>query len=228
MFLSIVIPVFNGAQFLDAAIESIYSQTFLHFDFEIILVDDGSTDASWNVCKRLKETHHEITLLKHPKNIGVAAARNAGVHASRGEFLAMLDQDDTWQTHKLEKQFNVFNTDHGAELVLGMQEFILIGNDCFPRWFKPAWADTPQPGFVFGCMLTRRSLFLKVGLLNETLRYGSDDVEWFGRAKSMGIREALVPEVVLTRKIHGSNTSSQTKPFNAELLQVIRRKIATQ
>jgi glycosyltransferase involved in cell wall biosynthesis len=227
MFLSIVIPVFNGAQFLDAAIESIYSQTYLPNEFEIILVDDGSTDASWNVCKRLKETHHEITLLKHPENLGVAAARNAGVHASRGEFLAMLDQDDTWSPRKLKSQFDVLNAANGVELVLGMQEFNLVGNDCFPKWFKPAWADTPQPGFVFGCMLTRRSLFLKVGLLNETLRYGSDDVDWFGRARSMGIHEVLLPEVVLTRKIHGSNTSSQTKPFNAELLQVIRRKIAT-
>ncbi|WP_296970624.1 glycosyltransferase family A protein [Polynucleobacter sp.] len=227
MLLSIVIPVFNGAPFLEAAVESIYAQSYLPESFEIILVDDGSTDSSWDICQQLKASYDEIVLLQNSTNLGVAAARNLGIKRSRGEFLAMLDQDDTWLPEKLERQFAAFKLDTELELVLGMQEFNLVGADKFPKWFKPSWADEPQPGYVFGCMLTRKSTFLKLGLLDEGLKYGSDDVDWFGRAKSMGIKEALLPEVSLSRKIHGSNASSQTQPFNAELLMVIRRKIAS-
>lgn len=228
MILSVVIPVFNGARFLEAAVKSIYAQSYLPVNFEILLVDDGSTDASWDICQRLQEAHPEIILLAHPNNLGIAAARNLGVKTSCGEYLAMLDQDDTWLPDKLRQQFAAIKSDTELELVLGMQAFNLVGTDNFPKWFKSAWADAPQPGYVFGCMLTRKSTFLKVGLLDEGLKYGSDDVDWFGRAKSMGIKEALLPKVLLSRKIHGSNTSSQTQPFNAELLQVIRRKIASQ
>ena len=225
MQLSVVIPVYNGAPFVELAVKSIYDQTLLPEDFEIILVEDGSSDNSYEVCQCLTAQHPEIKMLSHEVNKGVAAARNLGIQIAGGDYLAMLDQDDTWHPNKLERQFQVFQDDPSVELVLGLQEFHLVGTDNFPRWFKPAWADAPQPGYVFGCMLTLKSTFLRVGLLDESLRYGSDDVDWFGRAKSLGVREALLPEALLMRKIHGSNTSSQTKPFNAELLQVIRRKI---
>lgn len=226
MLLSIVIPVFNGAPFLEAAVESIYAQSYLPESFEIILIDDGSADESWDLCQRLQEAHPEIILLRHTQNQGVAAARNLGVKSSQGEYLAMLDQDDTWQPKKLECQFGVLKANPDLDFVLGMQEFNLIGTDHFPKWFKPAWAEAPQPGYVFACMLIRKSTFLEVGLLDEELRYGGDDVDWFCRAKNFGIKEALLPEVILKRKIHGANTSSQTEPANAELLKVIRRKIA--
>lgn len=225
MKLSVVIPVYNGAPFVELAVKSIYDQTFLPEDFEIILVEDGSSDNSYEVCQSLTAQHPEIKMLSHEVNKGVASARNLGIQIAGGDYLAMLDQDDTWHPNKLERQFQVFQDDPSVELVLGLQEFHLVGRDNFPRWFKPAWADAPQPGYVFGCMLALKSTFLRVGLLDESLRYGSDDVDWFGRAKSLGVREVLLPEVLLMRKIHGSNTSSQTKPFNAELLQVIRRKI---
>lgn len=224
--LSIVLPVYNGEHFVVGAVSSIYGQTYLPTSFEIILIDDGSSDRSLEVCQGLAADYKEIRLLHHDVNRGIAATRNLGIKRAQGEFLALLDQDDAWRPEKLAHQFNVLEENTSVEFVLGMQEFHLIGTEQFPRWFKPEWAHAPQPGYVFGCLLIRKESFLKVGLLDEGLLYGSDDVDWFGRAKSLGICEMLLPEVVLDRKIHSSNTSSKTQPFNAELLKVIRRKIA--
>lgn len=225
MQLSVVIPVYNGAQFLEAAVKSIYVQTYLPEDFEIILVDDGSSDHSIQICQRLAAAHPEINLLRHEVNKGVAAARNLGVKSARGEFLAMLDQDDTWTPNKLEWQFKIFQDDPGVDLALGMLEFSLVGIKSFPSWFKPAWADAPQLGYVFGCMLIRRAIFLEVGLLDETLKM-TDDYDWFARVKSSKLREHMLSDVILVRKIHASNASADTKLSNAECLKVIRRKIS--
>lgn len=226
--LSIVIPVYNGAGFVSEAVESIYAQQLLPEEFEVILIDDGSEDNSHDVCLKLAEMHSEIIVMRNNVNQGIAATRNIGIVSARGEFLAMLDQDDTWRSDKLVKQFKVLSDNPNVDLVLGLQEFHLIGTNQFPRWFKPEWAAAPQPGYVFGCMLIRKTTFLNVGLLDEALRYGSDDVDWFGRAKSVGVKELIIADVVLDRKVHQSNTSSKTKPFNAELLKVIRKKIAHQ
>ena len=223
--LSIVVPVYNGSSFIAHAIESIYGQQELPKDFEILLIDDGSQDDSYDICLELAQAHPEICVLRNPVNRGIAASRNLGVMNASGQFLAMLDQDDAWRPDKLVKQYKALIDNPDADLVLGMQEFHLSGTDQFPPWFKPEWADAPQAGYVFGCILIRKSIFLNVGLLDETLRYGSDDVDWFGRAKSMGLNEIVIADVVLDRRIHLSNTSSQTKSFNAELLKVIRRKI---
>ena len=226
--LSIVIPVYNGAEFVSEAVESIYAQEFLPEKFELILIDDDSEDHSYDVCLELAALHSEIIMKRNDVNRGIAATRNIGVVSARGEFLSMLDQDDTWRSDKLIKQFKVLSDNPSVDLVLGMQEFHLTGTNQFPRWFKPEWADAPQAGYVFGCMLIRKSTFLRVGLLDQALRHGSDDVDWFGRTKSMGLSENVIADVVLDRKIHSSNTSSKTKAFNAELLTVIRRKIAHQ
>lgn len=226
--LSIVIPVYNGAGFVSEAVESIYAQQLLPEEFEVILIDDGSEDNSHDVCLKLAAMHSEIIVMRNDVNRGIAATRNIGVVRARGEFLAMLDQDDTWRSDKLAKQFKVLSENPSVDLVLGMQEFHLTEINRFPRWFKPEWANAPQAGYVFGCMLVKKSTFLNVGLLDDALRYGSDDVDWFGRAKSMGVKDMVIADVVLDRKIHQSNTSSKTKPFNAELLKVIRRKIAHQ
>lgn len=226
--LSIIIPVHNGAQFISQAINSVYGQDELPERFEIILIDDGSQDNSYDVCLELAALHPEILLMRNKENLGIAATRNLGVMHARGEYLAMLDQDDTWRPDKLVKQFKVMSDNPKVDIVLGMQEFHLTGIDQFPRWFKPEWADAPQAGYVFGCILIKKSTFLRVGFLDQALRHGSDDVDWFGRAKSMGLSENVIADVILDRKIHTSNTSSQTKAFNTELLKVIRRKIALQ
>lgn len=91
---SVVIPVYNVEKYLERCVESVMHQTYNNI--EVILVNDGSTDGSLNVCKRLQEKYPQITIVDK-KNGGLSSARNAGIAASHGEYIAFLDSDD-WVT----------------------------------------------------------------------------------------------------------------------------------
>src|SRR4051812_5809700 len=101
---SVVIPAYNYGRFLGAAIESVLGQS--HAASEIIIVDGGSTDDTPEVAKGFSE----VTYIRQ-ENLGVCAARNRGVEASGGEYIAFLDADDTWEPSKLKKQLAMFTTD---------------------------------------------------------------------------------------------------------------------
>lgn len=96
--ISVVIPTFNRAHCVGNAIESVFAQTFK--DFEIIVIDDGSSDGTIEVLKKFGD---KISVFRQ-KNRGVAAARNAGIRAARGKWIAFLDSDDRWYPGKLEWQ----------------------------------------------------------------------------------------------------------------------------
>ena len=95
---SVIIPVYNGAKFIDKAIESVFSQSLA--DWELIIVDDGSRDETPQVLEKYRG-HEKIRILSQ-ENQGVSAARNHGVQASKGEYIAFLDADDLWHNNHLE------------------------------------------------------------------------------------------------------------------------------
>lgn len=101
MRFSVVIPLFNKAPYVKKALESVFSQTFR--DFELIVVDDGSTDDSLGVAKTILEGSGIDYQLIHQENAGVSTARNNGVAASRGDFICFLDADDWWASTFLER-----------------------------------------------------------------------------------------------------------------------------
>ena len=109
---SVIIPAFNAARYIGEALESVFAQT-LPAD-EVIVIDDGSTDDTVS-----EATRFPVKLLSQ-KNRGSAAARNAGVHASRGGLLAFLDADDLWMRDKLKLQRAFLDSQRQSEAVFGM------------------------------------------------------------------------------------------------------------
>jgi len=101
---SVIIPIYNRAHVLARAIQSVLDQTYQ--DFEIIVVDDGSTDNTEEIVKSFNDPR--IRYIRHEENKGAAAARNTGIKAAKGEFIAFQDSDDKWLPEKLEKQMKVF------------------------------------------------------------------------------------------------------------------------
>jgi len=96
---SVVIPFLNGEQFLREAIESVFAQTYSHW--ELLLVDDGSSDASTQIAMRYAQQNGEkVRYLDHDGHLnrGVCASRNLGIRQARGELIALLDVDDVWLT----------------------------------------------------------------------------------------------------------------------------------
>ena len=98
---SVITPCYNGEKFLSETIESVISQSYPHW--EMLIVDDGSTDGSASVAKKYAAMDSRITVMKQ-RNKGSAAARNKGIRHANGQYFALLDSDDLWDPHFLEKQ----------------------------------------------------------------------------------------------------------------------------
>jgi glycosyltransferase involved in cell wall biosynthesis len=107
MLVSIVIPTYNRAQLIERAVHSTLSQTFT--DLEVIIVDDASTDNTRDRINTLKRVDQRINYLWHDSNRGAQAARNTGIAAASGPYVAFLDSDNQWLPQKLERQMALFS-----------------------------------------------------------------------------------------------------------------------
>lgn len=102
MMFSIIMPNFNGEFFLKDAIQSVLNQTLT--DWELIIIDDGSSDSSEKIVESIIEKDDRIKLLKNEKNLGAGLSRNRGIEIAKGRYIAFLDSDDKWVSSKLEAQ----------------------------------------------------------------------------------------------------------------------------
>lgn len=118
---SIIIPVYNVEKYLKQCIDSVLNQTYKNY--EIILIDDGSTDNSPAICDKYKDNDDRITVL-HKKNRGAAAARNSGIRVIKGEYVLFLDSDDFWADNKaLEQIVNILEKEKSDVVCFGYREF---------------------------------------------------------------------------------------------------------
>ena len=122
---SVVIPTYNRAALLPRALESVIAQTFL--DWEIVLVDDGSTDETESVAADYANRLGSRFIHLRQDNAGSSAARNRGIDAARGEFIAFLDSDDEYLPRKLERQIRLFEL--CPELGLVYSDYAFIDSD---------------------------------------------------------------------------------------------------
>ncbi len=99
---SVIIPAYNTAKFISKAVESVLAQSYKNF--ELIVIDDGSTDETVASVQKYQKADKRVKLLQNRKNLGSACARNRGIRAAQGRYIAFLDSDDTWRPDKLKKQ----------------------------------------------------------------------------------------------------------------------------
>jgi glycosyltransferase involved in cell wall biosynthesis len=217
---SVIIPVYNGERYLRAALESVFAQTYR--PFEVIVVDDGSKDNSGIVAQSFPDAHYI-----HQPNQGVAAARNHGIEVARGEFLAFLDQDDLWTPEKLNLQINYLLRHPDLGYTLTHQQFFLDPGATLPAWFRKELLSSAHPGWVLGSMVVRRTAFEQVGNFATDYSAASDG-DWFFRAKAAGISMAVVPELLLLKRIHGANESAHAKEILSELRRVVKSSLDRQ
>jgi teichuronic acid biosynthesis glycosyltransferase TuaG len=114
-------PAYNAEKTIKASVESVLNQTFT--DFELIIIDDCSTDGANAICTVYAEQDKRIRIIKNEKNKGVAFSRNRGINEAQGEWIAFLDSDDLWMPEKLEKQL-AFITETGADISYTSSAFI--------------------------------------------------------------------------------------------------------
>jgi len=185
---SVIVPAYNAERFLAESIESVFAQTYS--PIEIVVINDGSTDGTEAVARRFSP---RITFASQP-NGGISAARNAAIGMATGLFFAFQDSDDVWMPRKTEIQMAAFQADPSLDMVFGgMQEFSSASN------VGPVVA-----GVVPGTMIVKRESFLRVGLFDPSFKI-AEFLHWYLLAREKGLRELLLPDLVLKRRIHGDN-----------------------
>jgi glycosyltransferase involved in cell wall biosynthesis len=213
---SVMIGVYNGAPYLAEAIESVLAQDYE--PVEVIVVDDGSTDGSGDVARG----YPGVTVVTQ-ENGGNGAARNRAVEAARGELYAFLDADDRFTPHKLSLQHATLEGDPGLDMVFGhVQEFVSPELDEDTRSTVRPPAPEPMPWTAPNLMLIRRESFRRVGPFTTAVRVGVT-VDWFARAAEAGLRYAIVPDVVLERRLHTQNNGLRERASRSQYLDVIRQ-----
>ena len=197
--ISSIVPVFNGERYLKEALDSIRAQTYR--PLEIIVADDGSTDGTAAIVAGYGE---EVRYLFQP-NAGPAAARNLGLSAARGEFVAFLDHDDLWHPEKLARQMARFQARPDLDVsVTHVQNFWIPELSDEAARYKDHRRSQAVPGYTTTTLLARRTLFDSVGGFDPVVQHG-DSTEWFLRVAEHGAVMELLPDVLSDRRLHQTN-----------------------
>jgi len=174
---SVVMPVYNTAKYVEAAIESVLAQSFL--DFELLIIDDEGTDNSIELCRAYTDPRVRII---SQKNRGLAGARNTGIREARGQFVALLDSDDLWEASKLEK--HVEHLRQAPHIGVSFAASTLIDDDGNPlRIVQRPKLRSVSPQDIFlrnpvgngSSPVIRRSVFEDIAFLNQE----RDELDYF-------------------------------------------------
>jgi glycosyltransferase involved in cell wall biosynthesis len=220
---SVIIPTYNYARFIGQAIESVLAQTYQ--DFEVIVVDDGSTDDTRERVARFSQVRY-----LYQANQGIAPARNAGLHASRGELLVFLDADDRLLPEALAIGVDCLNANPDCAFVSGHWEVVSNFGDplpsspiiCVTSDHYQAFLDFNYIGTV-GQVMFRRSILESVGGFDSAVP-GCDDIELYMRI-ARNHRVACHDKVVMQHRKHGSNTSGKRDMMLRSMLQVYQSQL---
>lgn len=183
--ISIVIPLYNKEQSIARTIRSVLNQTYR--DFELIIVNDGSTDNSLKEAERLSADDSRIVIISQ-SNAGVSAARNKGINASQGELIALIDGDDYWDKDCLKELVRMSKDFPGAGM-WGVNYADVRGGKIYPyyqgfpdnyRGYVNDYFCTSH-GDVFwtSALMMRKDVVTNVGLFDERIRYSEDMDLWY-------------------------------------------------
>ena len=191
--LAVIMPTYNAEKYLKKAIESILRQTFT--DFELIIVDDNSTDGSLNIVKSYFY-EERIKLIVNKARTGLVRSLNIGLSKARGEYLARHDADDISVSNRFEEQVK-FLSKHPEVGLVGTGIFIInekseiIGQDIYPE--NPKRALMERNVLCHGSVMFRKAAIDKVGMYNKSFKYSEDYELWLRIAKHYDIRNITRP-----------------------------------
>jgi len=218
VIISLIIPTYNAEAFIAETIETINQQTFQ--SFEIIIVDDGSTDATVSTIKKQARNSRLI----HQNYTGKpTTGRNKGVQAARGKFIAFLDHDDLWPKNKLELHFKNMQENPHADIVVGTTQIFRFKPEIDPPEME--YLSEAKHNLLLSASLIKKSVFEKIGFFDESLKYWGSDGDWFLRAREKGVGFHFHNDVTLNWRFHDFNTSSQEKYRNLAIIEILKNSL---
>ncbi|MBA3018056.1 MAG: glycosyltransferase [Proteobacteria bacterium] len=226
---SVIIPTYNRGWAIKEAIDSVLAQDFT--DFELIVVDDGSTDNTQDILNSYKE---DIIVL-HQENKGVSAARNRGIASASGQYIAFLDSDDLWLPQKLSTQVDFFNTNPDALICQTEEKWIRNGMFANPKKRHRKLSGNIFEQSLYLCLVSpsavmmKRSLFEKAGMFDETLSACEDYDMWLRVSCRYPVYLIDTP-LIIKRGGHAdqlSRTSGQDRYRIQSLKKIIESNLLT-
>lgn len=216
--ISVLIPCYNAERYVGEALASVLNQTLA--PAEIVVVDDGSSDQSVDVVRRMVPA---ARLVRQP-NGGIARARNHALQLASGSALAFLDADDVWPPDSLARRAAVLDADPDLDGAAGLVEQFVSPELPDETRQRLAVPTGPLAARVAGAMLLRREAIERVGSFDEQLRVG-ETVDWVARADAKGLRFGTIDHVVLRRRVHETNTGRQVTQDRSDYLRVLKASI---
>ena len=216
---SVIVVVSNGERYISSALHSIFKQNY--YPFEIIVVDGQSVDNTAEIVQSFKS----VKYLRQAEE-GLANGRNIGIETAEGALIAFLDSDDLWTPHKLSVQVDYLLQNPVQYVNAWVKMFVEPGYSLKSGYTKKFLAQA-HIGRTPGTLIARRSVFDIVGLFSTDFSIACD-VEWFMRANACKIPMFVIPEVLLYKRIHNNNLSSNVSVNKRELMTVIRQSLIRQ
>jgi glycosyltransferase involved in cell wall biosynthesis len=217
---SVILIVKNGERYLASAINSVLNCNYQ--PLEIVVVDGHSTDSTAEIAKSFTEVRYMLQT-----NQGIANAYNLGIDTAEGELIAFISHDDLWAANKLQLQVEYLIAHPEVEYTVSKFQYFLAEGCSLPPGFKKELLEQDHVGRIMETLVARKTVFEKVGKFNPDYKL-AEDVDWYARAKDQNIPMAVIPEVLLYKRVHNSNSSSDAEVSNQALLKLLRQSINRQ
>jgi glycosyltransferase involved in cell wall biosynthesis len=208
-FFSVVVPCYNVGESVIPTLECLKNQSFT--DFEVILVNDGSSDNTFKIITDFKMSQ-VMNIISQP-NKGLGAARNTGIKKSKGEYIALFDADDIWDVSKLEKVYD-FITANNVDVICHNEYVKNQDNEIITINSYGPYTTYQDLLFKNNCLSPsavtfRREVIKKVGYFTEDLNlHGVEDYDMWLRMAKYGIKLNYMPDILGSYIIHGNNMST--------------------
>jgi alpha-1,6-rhamnosyltransferase len=210
---SVVLAASNGERFLQEALESAFAQDY--DSFEVVFVDDGSEDSTAEIAKSFPVRY------VHQARQGLAAARNRGIDVARGDLIAFLDDDDILPPTKLSVQARYLDEHPEIGCVLGRQTWIFEGVEPPELVRDPLYGESG--GIQLVTAMIRRRVLDALGGFDPSYRY-AEDRDLFVRMSEHGVEVAVLPDLVLHKRVHGQNMTLNV-PETHPILRSLKEKL---
>ena len=213
---SVIIPVKNGSQSIERAIQSVLKQTFS--PYETLVIDGQSTDDT----RQKVRAYRQVTYVQQ-QGQGLAEAFNQGIGMARGDFVAFLAHDDVWHEDKLRKQVQIFRCQPEVQYCISYFVYVTNGQ-ILPKGFRKDLVRKKLLGRIMETLVARRTLFDRVGGFDPSLDI-ANDVDWYARCQDAGVPMAVSPDVLLYKTLRSDSLSRSSKQNTPELLTLLRRSV---
>jgi glycosyltransferase involved in cell wall biosynthesis len=223
--ISVILPAYNAESFIEDALNSIYRQSIS--DYEILAVDDGSTDRTYRIIENWAKAHPSIYVkIFFQENRGIGGARNAGINASLGRYIAFLDADDVWLETKLEKVMDRFKQSPNLDLVCHDEWIEETGRHIRRNYCGPnkSYRDLLYKGNTVSTSATvlKKEKALKVGGFSEDMSFnGVEDYDFWLRLAKINCNFGYINDVLGVYRVFGQGITSRIEEHCQHNLNVV-------